>query len=400
MLRSTSICASFLYNYLTSDSECRDKDGNILDKKCQKLRCLSDTLQSYGGVLSKLSQILSLNDENSSVFSDCKPFSKDKTIKYFKNFVQTTDLPIEDVDLDVYKSGSVGQVHKCKYKGENIVLKIQYVGLAEQTLTDLNMLDKIASYLYYFADMKEAMVDIKTKMYEELDYNLEAKNQQMISELYSDNKEVEIPRIIPELCTDKIIGMTYIEGQSLRSFIDNSTQEQRNKLGLCIVKFVFENLYKHGILYSDVHYGNFIVKEDSSLCVLDFGCIHKLKNDLLENVRDMYINIKKEDKDEFYSTVERMGIINKDISQKSKDYIYEYFKLQLEPWISEEFEFTEKWLDVSTEKDTELMKEWILPQDMVYFNKIPYGAYHIFTKLKLKGNFLQVFDKIFENINE
>ena len=400
MLRSTSICASFLYNYLTSDSDCIDKDGNVLDKKCQKLRCLSDTLQNYGGVLSKLSQILSLNDENSSVFSDCKPFSKDKTIQYFKHFVKTTDLPIEDVDFNVYKSGSVGQVHKCKYKGEDVVLKIQYVGLFEQTQSDLKMLDKISSYLYYFADMKEAMIDIKTKMYEELDYSLEVKNQRMISDLYSDSKEVEIPKIIPELCTDKIIGMSYVEGQSLRYFIDNSTQEERNKLGMCIVKFVFENLYKHGILYSDVHYGNFIVKEDISLCVLDFGCIHKLDDELLENIRAMYISIKTEDKDNFYSIVERMDIIKKDISQKSKQYIYEYFKLQLEPWISKEFEFTEKWLDISTEKDTELMKEWILPQNMVYFNKIPYGAYHIFTKLKLKGNFLQVFDKIFENINE
>lgn len=398
MLRSTSICASFLYNYLTSDSECVDKDGNILDKKCQKLRCLSDTLQSYGGILSKLSQILSLNDENSSVFSDCKPFSEKKTTCFFKKFIKNTDLPIEDVNFEVYKSGSVGQVYKCKYKGENVVFKVQYVGLVDQTLKDLSMLDKITSYLYYFADMKEAMVDIKTKMYEELDYKLEANNQQMIYELYSENKEIEIPKVIPELCTDKILGMNYVEGTSLRYFIDNSTQEERNKVGICIVKFVFENLYKHGILYSDVHYGNFLIKDNSTLCVLDFGCIHKLKDKLLENIRNLYISIKDNDKESFYSTVQLMGIIKEDISQKSKEYIYKYFKLQFEPWINEEFQFTEQWLNISTEKDTELMKEWLLPQDMVYFNKIPYGAYHIFTKLKLKGKFLQIFEEIFEEI--
>ena len=50
------------------------------------------------------------------------------------------------------------------------------------------------------------------------------------------------------------------------------------------------------------------------------------------------------------------------------------------------------------EKNTELMNEWLLPQDMVYFNKIPYGSYHIFTKLKLKGKFRQIFDQIFEEI--
>ena len=73
MLRSGSICMSFLYNYLTSESE---TENGGLEKNCQKLKCLSKTFESYGGVLSKLSQILSLNNEKSEVFSDCKPFSK------------------------------------------------------------------------------------------------------------------------------------------------------------------------------------------------------------------------------------------------------------------------------------------------------------------------------------
>ena len=53
---------------------------------------------------------------------------------------------------------------------------------------------------------------------------------------------------------------------------------------------------------------------------------------------------------------------------------------------------------MATDKNTDLMKEWILPQELVYFNKVPYGAYHIFTKLKLKGNFKKVFDDMFESI--
>jgi predicted unusual protein kinase regulating ubiquinone biosynthesis (AarF/ABC1/UbiB family) len=395
MLRSSSICASFLYNYLMSDSECKDENGQQLDKKCQKLRCLTDTLESYGGVLSKLSQMLSLNDQNSTVFSDCKPFSKEKTVKYFKEFAQTLSFHLDSVDFNVYKSGSVGQVHKAVYNDKNIVFKVKYVGLDEQTRTDLEMLDKITSYLYYFSDMKHAMIDIKTKMYEELDYKMEATNQQRMANLYKDTDYIEIPEIIPKLCTDTVLGMYFVKGKCLRDFIEDSTQEQKNKFGMCAVKFVFENIYKHRILYSDVHYGNFLVKDDFTLCVLDFGCLHDIKDELTTHLRDLHRSIRIGDKEKFYKIVEDMGIINKDISVPSKKYIYEYFHLQYTPWISEEFEFTEEWLDKATDKDEELMKEWVLPQDMVYFNKIPYGAYHIFTKLKLKGRFLEVFDKMF-----
>ena len=91
-----------------------------------------------------------------------------------------------------------------------------------------------------------------------------------------------------------------------------------------------------------------------------------------------------------------MGIIDKTISSKSKEYIYDYFCTQNEPWVSDDFEFTEEWLDMATEKDTELMKEWTLPKDMVYFNKIPYGGYHVFTKLKLRCNFSTLLDEIFD----
>ena len=397
MLRSSSICTSFLYNYLMSDSEFKDENGQTLDKKCQKLHCLSSTLASYGGVLSKLSQILSLNDQNSTVFSDCKPFSKEKTIKYFKKFIKNSNLPVESVDFDVYKSGSVGQVHKAVYKGKKMIFKVQYVGLVEQTRIDLNMLDTIISYVYHFADMKHAMVDIKTKMYEELNYKMEANNQKRMYKLYKNSDFIEIPKIIPKLCTNTVLGMYFVEGQSLCDFIVNSTQEQRNKFGMCIVKFVFNNIYKHGILYSDIHYGNFLVKKDSTLCVLDFGCLQQINDNLLDNMRDLHRSIQKNDTEMFYKIIEEIGIIKNDISPESKKYIYDYFCIQYTPWTSEEFEFTDEWLNMSVKKETELMKEWVLPQDMVYFNKIPYGMYHILTKLKLKGGFLEVLDEIFNN---
>ena len=395
MLRSSSICVSFLYNYLTSDSEVKDENCKNFDKKCQKLRCLSKTLESYGGVLSKLSQILSLNDENSTVFSDCKPFSKEKTTRYFK---KNCPKNIKNVDYNVYKSGSVGQIYKAIYNNKPVIFKVQYVGLAEQTIKDLKMLDMVTSYIYSFADMKNALVDIKTKMFEELDYKLEASNQRMMYNMWKNSDYIEIPKVIRKLSTDVILCMNYIDGKSLRDFIENSNQNERNKLGMCIVRFIFENIYKNGILYSDVHYGNLLVKSDCTLCVLDFGCLHKIEKDLLNNLIKLHKSILNNDKESFYNLVENMGIINKDISEKSKQYIYNYFSIQYTPWISEEFEFTDEWLDMATNKETDLMKEWILPKDMVYFNKIPYGAYHILTKLKLKGRFKDVFEEIFKTI--
>jgi predicted unusual protein kinase regulating ubiquinone biosynthesis (AarF/ABC1/UbiB family) len=394
MLRSSSICASFIYNYLKKESNHSDS----LDTKCDKIKSLSHTFQNHGGVLSKLSQILSLDDQNCNVFSNCKPFSEQKTIKYFTTFITNLKIQLDSVDYTIYKSGSIGQVHLASYQNKEIIFKVQYVGLLKQTKQDLNILTNITSFLYYLDDMKQALIDIKHKMYEELDYNIEAYNQTHMYNLYKDNTSIQIPKLIPELSTDKIIAMYFINGQSLPDFIQNSNQQQKNTLGISLVKFIFENIYIHGVLYSDIHYGNFLVKDDSTLCVLDFGCLHYINDTLLNHIRNLHTYIRLENKTAFYKTLEDIGIIKNNISDKSKTYIYDYFCIQYQPWTSEEFEFTQDWLDMALEKDQELMKEWILPQNMTYFNKIPHAAYHIFTKLNLKGNFRQIFDHIFDNL--
>ena len=397
MLRSGSICVSLLYNYLLSESGEKGNDG--LANRHTKLERIADTFASYGGVLAKLSQILSFYNEKSEVFSDCKPYCQKETIEYLKNEYDTNKeffKDITDIDFSVYKSGSIGQVHLCKYKNtKDIIMKVQYVGLREQFESDIFLLDNIAKYLYYFSDLSSAMIDIKTKLYEELDYTIEFNNQQEIFDLWNTHAYINIAKLIPELCTENILTMEYINGSGIISFIENSTQEERDKIGMLIVEFIFTNFYKYGLFYSDIHYGNFLVQDNIYLYITDFGCLNKIEDELLNNLINLHVAIKKEDKDEFYNIVKKIGILKDDISEESKKYMYDYFKIQYTPWLqNDEFEFTEDWIMFAVHKETELMKEWVLPHNCVYLNKIPYGMYHLLTKLKVKGNFSKLFHEL------
>jgi predicted unusual protein kinase regulating ubiquinone biosynthesis (AarF/ABC1/UbiB family) len=216
------------------------------------------------------------------------------------------------------------------------------------------------------------MVDIKTKLHEELDYKIELSNQLYMDRLWFNDINIKIPKIIPELCNDKILGMHYIDADNLSYFINNSTQEEKNNIAKILIKFIFTNIYKHKIFYSDIHYGNFLIKNKEELYVMDFGCLIKLDDDLHSNLLNLHLSIINENIDLFYTILEKMKIMNESISEKSKIYLYEYFKLQYTPLICENFEFTEEWIKKSDYKDTELMKEWNLPPNIVYLNKILY----------------------------
>lgn len=400
LVKSGDICMKFLYNYLTTDQT----DTGSLTSKAHKMKLLADIFASYGGILAKISQILCIEDGEGTVFSECKPYSQTKTLQKFKEYYaihkETFFTGVTNLDFNIMKSGSIGQVHQATYNGEEIVLKVQYVGLEEQFETDLKILKTVSDFLFAFIDNKDMLGEITRKLYEELDYDNEKTNQETIYKIwasYGEDEKITIPKIIPQLCSKTILTSSLLVGaEDMFFFIKNSTIEQRNYIGLLIFKFIYVTLFKHNIFYSDIHYGNFLIKDKTELCVVDFGCISEVDDDFLTNVKKLYNSIYDDDSTSFYEIMLCMGIIpkNKKISEKSMVYLYEFFKIQFAPLIVKDFVFTEAWMATCTGKDMSLAKEWQLPTNCVFFNKINYGLYHVLMKLEMKCDMSQLFRNI------
>ena len=109
------------------------------------------------------------------------------------------------------------------------------------------MLEQIINFLYSFTDLTNDLKDIKTKITEELDYNIEYKNQKIIKELWKDDEYIQIAELLPEICSKNIIGMYFVKGENFNDFILNSTQEQKNDIATKLIKFIFVNIYKNQI---------------------------------------------------------------------------------------------------------------------------------------------------------
>lgn len=391
VLRACSIIKDITVNYLKNETG-PDQD---LNSRSKSLKSLAALFSSYGGVLGKIAQTLSLENENSNVYDQVKPKAAYKTDEYVKNILCKSE-GFEDIILedDVYKNGSLGQVYKGVFKDEKIITKVKYVNLDEEAKCDLSILNVIINFLYSSQDnLGNALVDIQNKMFEELEYSNEVNNQIKLKSIWDIETEyIKIPDILHELCSSNVIVMEYMEGfVSINEFLKNSTQEQRNKIGNLMLEFVFSNLYGYNIYYSDNHYGNFLVKNCETLCVLDFGCITYYDDEIIKQFKDIHKNIFEENKEDFLETMNNIGILNTETSKESKDYCYDFFKLQYEPLTKEGFVFSDEWVDQAGEKKMNLMKEWELPLGYIYLHKIPYGLYHILGKMKTKvniGNFL------------
>lgn len=404
MIRAGSICVSLVYNYFTSsndDSEITTDDEH--SNKVKKLRILNNTFKQYGGVLGKISQLLCINDNTIEVFDDFKPLCSGDTTKSLKKYIESDPkFDVLEIDYNVYKSGSIGQVYKCilKTTNENVVIKYQYEGLYDQVQSDLKILKIIGSVFYSFIDLTDALKDIKTKMNEELSYDLEADNQSIMYDIWKDSDIIYIPKIYTSLCDDKVIVMELMNGLSFNDFLKESV-ERKKIVAKNITFFVFENIFTHFIFYSDLHYGNFLINNDNTVSVVDYGCIHLLSDILVENLKNIVISLKNDDKDEFFSLLKGMGVLLPKTSQKSIEYSYHYFKIILKPFLTnDDFTFTNEYIDEIDMKDPVLLKEWGLPGELVYFNKVPQGLYRLLWKLNVKMNYSRILTDIFSRKEE
>ena len=400
MLRSGSICASLLYKYLTTNDDAIDKSDKY-QKNLLKVKVLSETFANYGGILSKISQMINYayGVHNSDVFSECKPVNQKKTRDFLESEMLEFDDDIISYETSVYKSGSVGQVHKAIFKdNREIVIKVQYVGLKEIFDNDIYILDSIANYLFTDLNIKDAMKDIKKQLYEELDYRIEARNQNHMKELWKDDAFIKIPDLIPELCNEKILTMEYIAGvESLNEFLDRAAEEEIKHIGDLIIRFMFVNLFKHGLIYTDVHYGNFLIKDRKTLYILDFGSVHHVDRKVHSYLGCMLNAVYIGDKEQFYYIMEKLGVIPEDkrISPESEDYMWEYFNLQFRPWTThDEFQFCNDFVDECGLRDVTLMNEWVLPAKMIWLNKLCHGFTHIIGKMNFKGNYIDLFKEL------
>jgi predicted unusual protein kinase regulating ubiquinone biosynthesis (AarF/ABC1/UbiB family) len=400
MFRSGSICASLLYKYLTTTDDTVDKSDEY-QKNLVKVSVLAETFSSYGGILSKISQMINYayGIHNTAVYSDCKPINEKKTKEFLESELLEFDDDLSSYSKEIYKSGSVGQVHRAVHRDQReIIIKVQYVGLKEIFDSDTFILDSIAKYLFTDANIKDAMSDIRVQLYEELDYTIEAKNQMYMKEVWDkEGVDIKIPSIVPELCNSKILTMEYIsDTESLNHFLDSSSKEDIKVIGDLIIRFMFVNLFKYGLIYTDVHYGNFLIKDKKILYVLDFGSIHYIDKRINSYLGCLMNSIYIEDKDQFYYIMETLGVIpKKGISPESRDYMWEYFQLQFRPWTTTEtFEFSNDFVDECGLRNVALMNEWVLPAKMIWLNKLCHGFTHIIGKMNFKGNYLDLFREL------
>lgn len=258
-------------------------------------------------------------------------------------------------------AASIGQVHRAVWHdGREVAVKVQYPGAGEALLSDLNQLSRFARLLGPLIpgmDIKPLIAELRDRVSEELDYALEAQAQRAHAEEFADDPDVLVPAVVHQC--EQVLVTEWIDGIPLSEVITDGTQEQRDRAGQLLARFLFSGPSRTGLLHADPHPGNFRLLPDDPedaedaessggkggwrLGVLDFGTVDRLPGGLPPTIGDSLRMTLDGDAEAVYDLLREEGFVKESI-ELDPDAVLDYLLPIIEQAQADEFTFTRGWM--------------------------------------------------------
>jgi predicted unusual protein kinase regulating ubiquinone biosynthesis (AarF/ABC1/UbiB family) len=201
-------------------------------------------------------------------------------------------------EKEAARAASLGQVHRAvAHDGRDLACKLQYPEMQSAIEADLGQLKLLFSlYQRYDPTIETAAIhaELAARLREELDYELEARHMDLYRLMLAEEPAVEVPVAVKDLSTKRLLTMNWIEGAPIQDASDLPL-DARNEIALNMFRAWYVPFYRYGVIHGDPHLGNYTVRPDHRINLLDFGCIRVFPPKFVGGVIDLYRALQTED---------------------------------------------------------------------------------------------------------
>ncbi|KAI8029866.1 hypothetical protein LOK49_LG01G02410 [Camellia lanceoleosa] len=325
---------TFIFKAWLNNQKFSYRGGVTEAKKVQRRKALAKWLKEnilrLGPTFIKIGQQFSTRvdilaqeyvDQLSELQDQVPPFPSDTAISIVE---EELGAPVNDIferfDYEPIAAASLGQVHRAKLKGQEVVVKVQRPGLKDLFDIDLKNLRVIAEYLQKLdpksdgakRDWVAIYDECANVLYQEIDYTKEAANAELFANNFRNMDYVKVPSIYWEYTTPQVLTMEYVPGIKInRIQALDQLGVDRQRLGRYAVESYLEQILSHGFFHADPHPGNIAVDDVNGgrLIFYDFGMMGSISPNIRGGLLETFYGVYEKDPDKVLQAMIQMGVL-------------------------------------------------------------------------------------------
>jgi predicted unusual protein kinase regulating ubiquinone biosynthesis (AarF/ABC1/UbiB family) len=308
-------------------------------------------------------------------------------------------------------AASLGQVHRARLPdGTDVACKLQYPDMPSVVEADLRQL-RVAMAIYHRMDNaiqhEEIYKELAERLREELDYEREAAHMRLYAFMLRGDPIVHVPVPIPGYCTKRLLTMTWLDGRSLIQVLaEDPPQEERNRMAEALFRAWYVPFYRYGVIHGDPHLGNYQVRSDSSLNLLDFGAIRVFGAKFVRGVIDLYEAVRDKDDSKAHHAYETWGFT--DLSKEKMAVLNLWAQFLYEPLVDDrvrriqETDDPQFGRDVAEKVHAGLRRTGGVkpPREFVLMDRSAIGLGGVFLRLRAELNWSRMFHDLIADFDE
>lgn len=230
-------------------------------------------------------------------------------------------------------AASLAQVHRARFEGRDVAVKILYPEvrtLVRRDLAVLRTVEPVLRRVFGLIHTGRVLAQLTDMLAHETDYLNERANILRMAELFADEEGVVVPSVVDELSDENVLVMSFEAGVKITDRAALKTQDiEAEAVADTLVEAFLRMLFTGGVFHADPHPGNFLVRPADGrleLVILDYGAVEDVTDDLVAGMRMVVMGAMASDDEQVLAGVERMGFVAEDgdremLAQVGREYL-------------------------------------------------------------------------------
>lgn len=298
-------------------------------------------------------------------------------------------------------AASIGQVHPARLKdGREVVVKVQYPGVAEAVRSDLanaEMFAPIGRLLSPNQEIEPLLAELRERLDDELDYGREAQYQRAFADRYRDHPWIIIPDVIGDMCRRRVLVSERIHGRRFDEVAASDDVDLKQRVGEIIFRYAFGSIARFRLFNGDPHPGNYLITAQDQVAFLDYGSVKMFTRERYKSMRRVDAAVARHDREDFVQAMRDNNFL-RDRSKVDHDMLWEWFRLYTRPIIAEQpFTFSSEFATevMSSTSDPRspyysMLRHLNLPPDYLLLTRIHIGLNSVLGRLNATNDWASI----------